>query len=186
MPAIREYAAMAIPQRHSNPARIAAGLRTVFVTSSIADKRNLLQSHRSARLFIELLYHYRDEHKYLLHEFVVMPDHFHVLITVESGMTIERAVQFIKGGFAFRAGKELGFRAPVWQRGFSEVRIYDAEHFAPVKEYIARNPVKRGLAEKPADYLYSSSHEGFDLDEVPQGLKPTTSLRLIGTSSDVP
>jgi hypothetical protein len=31
-------------------------------------------------------------------------------------MTIEKAVQFIKGGFAFRAGKELGFRAPVCKR----------------------------------------------------------------------
>ena len=121
---------MAIPQRQSNPAAIAAGLRTFFVTSSIAEKRNLLQSHCSAQLFIEVLYHYRDQHKYLLHDFVVMDDHFHVLITVGEEMTIERAVQFIKGGFAFRAGKELGFRAPVWQRGFSEVRIYDSQALA--------------------------------------------------------
>jgi hypothetical protein len=41
-----------------------------------------------------------------------------------------QSIQFIKGGFAFRAGKELGFRAPVWQRGFSEVRIYDSRLLA--------------------------------------------------------
>jgi len=157
-----------------------------FVTSSIVEKRNLLQSQRSARLFIEVLYHYRDERRYLLHGFVVMPDHFHVLITVEGEMTVERAVQFIKGGFAFRAGKELGFRAPVWQRGFSEVRIYDSQHCLRVKEYIAKNPVKRGLVEKPRDYLYSTAHGGFELDEVPQGLKPALSLRLIGTPEGVP
>jgi REP element-mobilizing transposase RayT len=98
-----------------------------------------------------------------------MPDHFHVLISVEKDMTIERVVQFIKGGFAFRAGKELGFRAPVWQRGFSEVRIYDSEHFARVKEYIAQNPVNRGLAESPAEYLHCSAYNGFQLDAVPQG-----------------
>ena len=168
---------MAIPLRRSSPSAIAAGLRTFFVTSSIAEKRNLLQSHRSASLFIEVLYHYRDEHKYLLHDFVVMPDHFHVLITVEGEMTVERAVQFIKGGFAFRAGKEFGFRAPVWQRGFSEVRIYDSDALVHVKEYIAQNPVKGNLAAKAADYLYSSAHVGFALDEVPQGLKPAVSLR---------
>jgi REP element-mobilizing transposase RayT len=50
-----------------------------------------------------------------------MPDHFHVLITVTAEMTAEQAVQLIKGGFAFRAGRELGFRAPVWQKGFSEI-----------------------------------------------------------------
>ena len=45
-----------------------------------------------------------------------MPHHFHLLLTVESGMTIERAMQFIKGGFSFRAGKELGIRSPIWQK----------------------------------------------------------------------
>jgi|SRR5437667_6181428 len=109
---------MAIPLRRADPANITAGLRTFFVTSSIAGKRNLLQSHRSAQLFIDILYQYRTQRKYLLHDFVVMPDHFHVLITVGQEISIERAVQFIKGGFSFRAGKELEFRPPVWERGF--------------------------------------------------------------------
>jgi len=94
-----------------------------FVTSSIADKRKLLQSDRSAGLFIRTLYEYRAEGKFRLHEYVVMPDHFHVLLTVDAGMSVERAVQFIKGGFAFRAGKELGMRSPVWQKGFSDARV---------------------------------------------------------------
>jgi putative transposase len=137
-------------------------------------------------LFIDVLYHYRDQRKYLLHDFVVMTDHFHVLITVGEEMTIERAVQFIKGGFAFRAGKELGFRAPVWQRGFSEVRVYDSQALERVKEYMAQNPVKRGMAANPAEYLYSSAHGGFELDEEPRGLKPAVTLRLIGTPEGVP
>ena len=105
-----------------------------------------------------------------------MTDHFHALITLGPEITIERAVQFVKGGFAFRAGKELGFKAPVWQRGFSEVRVYDSVAIARFKEYIAQNPVKRGLAKTPEECLYSSAHGGFDLDEVPQGLKAPSSL----------
>jgi putative transposase len=132
---------MAIPLRRANPAEITAALRTFFVTSSIADKRNLLKSNRSAKLFIEVLYHYRSEHKYVLHGFVVMPDHFHVLITVGQSLSVERAVQFIKGGFAFRAGKEFGFTSPVWQRGFPEIRIYRSEQFSRIQKYIAQNPV---------------------------------------------
>ncbi len=107
---------MAIPLRHADPLQITAGARTFFVTSSICGRRNLLQSDRSAKLFVRVLYGYRAQGKFRLHEFVVMPDHFHVLLTVECEMTIERAVQF-KGGFAFRAGRELGFSAPVWQKG---------------------------------------------------------------------
>src|SRR5207302_10345022 len=116
-----------------------------FVTSSISGQRNLLQSDRSAGLFVRVLYDYRAQRKFRLHEFVVMPDHFHALLTVQSDMTIERAVQFIKGGFAFRAGRVLRFRAPVWQKGFSEVRILDAEGFLRTSEYIRNNPVVRHL-----------------------------------------
>jgi putative transposase len=103
--------------------------------------------------------------------FVVMPDHFHLLITVESEMTIERAVQFIKGGFSFRAGKELGMRSPVWQKGFSEVRISDGEAFEQVRTYIRNNPVTRHLVADPADYLHSSAHPGFELDPIPHGMR---------------
>jgi len=46
------------------------------MTSSIIAKRSLLQSERSAALFIRVLYAYRAERKFRLHEFVVMPDHF--------------------------------------------------------------------------------------------------------------
>ncbi|SRR6266498_1120298 len=177
---------MAIPLRHADSANITPTLRTFFVTSSISGKHNLLQSERSARLFINMLYHYRSEHKYLLHSFVVMPDHFHFLITIGPEISIERAIQFIKGGFAFRAGKELGFRPPVWQRGFSEVRVYDSEHLSRVLEYIENNPVKRRLAQFPTEYRYSSAHNGFELDEVPQGLKPKSVLLPTVTSEDVP
>jgi putative transposase len=157
-----------------------------FVTSSIVEKRNLLQSDRSAKLLIQILYHYRSQGKFLLHGFVIMPDHFHVLISLGPEISIERAVQFIKGGFAFRAGKELGFKAPVWQRGFSEVRINDVVSLVRIHDYIAQNPVKRHLVQIPAEFLHSSSYKGFELDEVPQGLKPADSLLLIGRSKDVP
>jgi putative transposase len=101
-----------------------------------------------------------------------MPDHFHVLITVGSEMSIEKAVQFIKGGFAFRAGKDLGFCAPVWQRGFSEVRVLDCEAFQRIAEYIRNNPVRRHLVTEAAEFPHSSAHTGFELDPLPQGLKP--------------
>ena len=169
---------MSIPLRHADPLRATAGARTFFVTSSISGKRNLLQSERAAGLFLRVLYDYRAQQKFRLHEFVVMPDHFHTLLTIESDLTIERAMQFIKGGFAFRAGRELGFRAPVWQKGFSEMRILDTDGFLRSSEYIRNNPVAGHLVSEAARYAYSSAHAGFELDDPPQGLKPASSLSL--------
>jgi putative transposase len=69
-------AVVAIPHRNSNPTFVTAGARTFLITSSIIAKRSLLQSERSAALFIRVLHAYRAERKFRLHEFVVMPDHF--------------------------------------------------------------------------------------------------------------
>jgi putative transposase len=59
-----------------------------------------------AQLLVEILQQYRLQKEYLLHEFVVMPDHFHLLITPTE--TLERALQLIKGGFSYRASKGIG------------------------------------------------------------------------------
>jgi hypothetical protein len=52
-----------------------------FITASTFQKRNILQSERMPGLFLEVLFHYRRRNEYLLHEFVVMPDHFHLMIS---------------------------------------------------------------------------------------------------------
>jgi putative transposase len=150
-------------------------------------KTQFAPSDRAAKLFIEVLYQYRTEQKYRLHEFVVMPNHVHVLITVDHTISVERAVQLIKGGFSFRAGKELGFRAPVWERGFSEVRVSEGEAAAGIREYIQQNPVVARLERTAAEYKYGSAYPGFYLDELPQGLKPVpVVVGVFGTSKDVP
>jgi len=69
---------MSIPKRHIAPSQIAAAHRTFFVTTSIHDKRSLLQSSRWAELFMNVLDNYRQQDKFALHEFVIMPDHVHL------------------------------------------------------------------------------------------------------------
>ena len=98
----------------AKPARAPQSHRCFFVTSSTWERRQLFRSEPMARLFLHVLFHYRGEGKYMLHEFVLMPDHFHLLITPDSTITLERAIQFVKGGYSFRASKELGLKGEIW------------------------------------------------------------------------
>ena len=95
---------------------------TYFVTANCWEKKSLFQVEKIARLFIEVLLNYRTEKKYLLHEFVVMPDHFHLIIT-PTEITLERALQLVKGGFSFRFNKNLKVKRDVWQPSFMDRRI---------------------------------------------------------------
>ena len=83
-----------------------------------------------------------------------MPDHVHLLLTVEGGMTIEKAMQLIKGGFSYRLIKEFGYQGEVWQRGFSEIQVLNKESFLQHRTYIAMNPVKAGLVDSSEKYPY--------------------------------
>src|SRR5271157_1371894 len=128
--------------------------QTYMVTSSTWERRSLFQAEPWARLLIDTLYHYRGT-AYLLHEFVIMPDHIHVLITPLT--SVEKAVQFIKGGFSFRAKKELNSNMEIWQKGFQDQRIRDAADYDVHRNYIRQNPVSKGLCERAEDYAYFSA-----------------------------
>lgn len=156
------------------PRRGNTGYGCYFITASTFRKRNILQSDRMAGLLIDVLLHYRQQTKYLLHEFVVMPDHFHLLITPTEAL--ERSMQMIKGGFSYRAKKQLGFAHEIWQPSYYDRRIRDAEEYFAFREYIRRTTVKRGLAASPERYAYCSAWPEFQLDRAPQRLKPNDSL----------
>ncbi len=93
--------------------------------------RALLQSERNATLFVDVLRSYAREGKFKVHDFVVMPDHVHLLITLSDQLTIEQAMQLIKGGFSYRVKKEHGYSGEVWQRGFWELRVGSRQLCAP-------------------------------------------------------
>jgi len=152
------------------PHRGTTGDGTYFVTASTWEKKCLLQSERMAKLFVDVIFNYQKQGKYRLHEFVVMPNHFHVLITPVSPVTLEKAVQFIKGGFSFRAKKEMDLGGEIWQTSFYDHRVRDANEYARFRHYIHMNPVRRGLVPAPEEFLNSSAT--LRLDEVPQRLKP--------------
>jgi putative transposase len=156
--------------------------QTYFVTASTWQRRALFNNTRWADLFLATLHSYRGK-GYLLHEYVLMPDHFHVLITPAE--TLERAVQLIKGGFSFRAKRELGSSMEIWQRGFSDHRVRNREDYRVHINYIYRNPVGKGLAERAADYPYCSAFSGSEKDEFPQWLKPLGAV-CDGTAEAVP
>ncbi|HEX5317343.1 MAG TPA: transposase, partial [Candidatus Kapabacteria bacterium] len=114
----------------------------------------LFRDPQKAELMMDVLEHYREQKKYELHEFVIMPDHLHLLITPAADISLERAAQLIKGGFSYRLGKTK--RRLIWQESFTNHRIRDEQDYARHSEYIRMNPVRARLSPTPEAYPYSS------------------------------
>jgi putative transposase len=149
---------MSKPSRPSNPEDASGVPRTFFVTTKTASGRSLFQAERMANLFIDTLRSYVKDGRFIVHDFVVMPNHVHILMTIPGNLSIEKAMQLLKGNFSFRAKQELGFQGEIWQRGFSDVRVTHEQSFNQHRAYIDGNPVKAGLAESPEEYPYGSAY----------------------------
>ena len=158
--------------------------QTYFVTSNTAERRPFFRHERWAKLFLKTLYGYRPE-RYLLHAFVLMSDHFHLLITPNA--SLELAIQCLKGGYSFRTKREFKWVGNIWVVGFADHRIRNEEDFEIHRAYIANNPVKARLVEHAEQYAYSSASGCFELDAFPRGLKPQDSLLVpIGAPKAAP
>jgi putative transposase len=169
---------MAHPGRNASSEDILNPRRYFFATTRTSMSRRLFQTERNAGLLIDVLRSLVAEHKFQLHDFVIMPDHVHLLVELDGDMTIEKAMQFIKGRFSHRLTQEFGHKGEVWQRGYSEKQVMDAQSMDKSHEYIAQNPVKAGLAPTAGEYpfcfgfLASRKASLAGKAEDVQGLKP--------------
>jgi putative transposase len=138
-------------------------IRTYFVTAVTTGRRSFFQVTSHAELFIDTLQSYRQQGKFELYAFVVMPDHVHLLLTPAPEIPLEKAVQLIKGGFSFRFKSNFD----VWERSYDNRRIADSGQYDACIKYIDQNPVKAGLAES---YPHSSKSQHGLVDTRPAWL----------------
>jgi len=153
--------------------------QTYFVSSQTVERQPFFRHERWAVLMQEVFQHYR-ESSYLLHAYVIMPDHFHMIISPKE--SLERAMQNIKGGFSFRARPAFEWKHDIWQPGFSDHRIRDAEDLDRHLGYIRHNPVKARLCSPTETYRYFA----LNIDPIPQRLKPLSLSRSYGGAEAPP
>jgi putative transposase len=141
-------------------------LRTYFITTVTANRRRLFQVEQNANLFIEVLLDQRAKNRLQLHAFVVMPDHAHLLLTPAPEISLEKAMQYIKGNFSFR----LKSKVDVWERSYDSRRITDANDYTTHLVYTHQNPIRTNLVSEPSLYLYSSANPTHESDPTPTHL----------------
>ena len=100
-----------------------------FVTSRTWNSRALFTQPEVAQILLDQLLDCRQREFYKLHPFVIMPDHFHVLLTPSETTSLEKALQMIKGGSSHRIKQQLNYASPVWQEGFHDRWIRDESEF---------------------------------------------------------
>ena len=125
-----------------------------FLTFSSYHRRPNLQDGKACATFVSALERIRRSHGLCVYGYVVMPEHVHLLVNEPERDTLARAIQSLKQGVARR----LALRAAdsFWQARYYDFNVWSEHKFVEKLRYIHRNPVKRGLVERPEDWTWSS------------------------------
>jgi len=144
---------------------------TYFVSSATWERRELFRVPKAAEILVQRILGCREKGVYRLHEFVVMPDHFHLLLTPGETTTLEKAVQLIKGGSSHELHAQLGNKMQIWQIGFHDWTIRDSEDYWAKVRYIQMNPVQDRSVEHPEDWPFGSACGKYSMDRAPEKFK---------------
>jgi putative transposase len=138
-------------------------IRTYLLTFVTAQRRRVFQVEAHAQMMLQLLQEHRAKGRFALYAFVVMPDHLHVLLTPAPEVSLEKAVQYIKGGFSF----QLKSRMEVWERGYHAAQVKTAAQFEAFQVYIEHNPVRKRMVARTEEFMYSSAGKAELVDPRP-------------------
>ena len=143
-----------------------------FVTFSCYQRRPLLSTVASRNLFVKELGKIRDQMKFRLIGYVVMPNHVHLLMSEPPHSTPSRALHRLKLNFSRKvrkrgrlgrvgqlqlpfAGAE-GVPRAFWQARFYDFNVYSKGKIQEKLNYMHANPVLRSLVKHPKDWPWSS------------------------------
>lgn len=91
-----------------------------------------------------------------LYHYCLMPNHFHLLLKIQRGEDLSNFMHRLQLAYIRYFKKTRAFSGHVFQERFRSPRIHEESYYLQCGRYIERNPVKAGLVEDAADYLYSS------------------------------
>ena len=132
-----------------------------FITFSCYRRQPFLNSADARHIFERSLEQTRRKYELYVIGYVVMPEHVHLLLSEPEQSTLAAALQALKQSVSQQL---IGHHGHFWQARYYDFNVRTTEKRIEKLKYIHRNPVKRGLVEKPEDWPWSS-YRHYALDE---------------------
>jgi putative transposase len=133
------------------------------VTTNIRDNRFPYLEAEQAQALTSLIYRYRAQGDYELLGFVIMPDHLHLLVVPQNGVTISSIMNRIKTAEAKRL-ISCGLKPPIWWRRFYDRIMRDEDMLLAVLNYMQENPVRKEMVKEASEYSFSSANPRWETD----------------------
>ena len=125
-----------------------------YITFSCQNRDPLLETPESRDTFLEIFELTRKWYGFYVCGYVVMPEHVHLLISEPERKKLSTAIQMLKQNTTRKLQPIEG--APFWEPRYYDFNVWSEAKRIEKLRYIHRNPVRRGLVERPEDWRWSS------------------------------
>jgi putative transposase len=122
-----------------------------FLTFSCFHRLPYLGSAAARDLFLDALERTRLRYRFVVAGYVVMPEHVHLLIGEPQRCDVSGAMHALKLSVSMRCAER-----PFWLPRYYDFLVHNHKKRIEKLRYMHRNPVVRGLVEKPEDWPWSS------------------------------
>src|ERR1035437_7658985 len=122
-----------------------------FLTFSCYRRLPYLPTPAAMNLFEDALERIQKKYKFVVVGTVVMAAHVPLWVSQPARFCLDRAIKSIKLSVTLRSRER-----PFWQAGYYDFNVFTEEKRIEKLRYMHRNPVKRGLVEKPEEWKWSS------------------------------
>jgi putative transposase len=126
-----------------------------FLTFSCYHRQPLFAKPEARRAFEEALERARNWYGFYVTGYVVMPEHVHLLVSEPERKALPIVIQMMKQAVTRRL-HTLHSDGAFWQRRYYDFNVSGERKRVEKLRYMHRNPVERGLVEKPVDWPWSS------------------------------
>ncbi|PRW84415.1 REP-associated tyrosine transposase [Pseudomonas simiae] len=125
--------------------------RVYLLTSNTLDRIPIFSDFKLGRLVVQQFRIAQHQGLATSLAWVVMPDHFHWLISLEKGSLADLMRQ-VKSKSTRIVNAVSGRQGRLWQPGFHDHAVRREESLEGIARYIVANPLRAGLVKKCGDY----------------------------------
>lgn len=108
------------------------------------------------RSYLEWLRDAAREYELLVHAYVLMPNHVHILATPKNELSVARTMQSVGRRYAQLFNQNHQRTGTIWEGRFKSCLMEPESFFLVIQKFIETNPVRVGLVQKPEDWPWSS------------------------------
>jgi REP element-mobilizing transposase RayT len=139
----------------ARPLRIAFEGAFYHVTARGNERRKIFLSHQDYEKFLSYLTDAVHKYRVILHTFVLMPNHYHLIIETPKA-NLSSFMHSLNSAYTTYFNIKRKRAGHLFQGRYKALLIDVDNYLLELSRYIHLNPVRAGIAEKPESYRYSS------------------------------